>query len=61
MSNEQGNEKQAKNEGIKIQYDKLDEDWRQFNTILWGIPAVAISIMAGIIVVVYNQELEGWP
>jgi hypothetical protein len=46
---------------MKIQYAKLAEDWRQFNTILWGIPAIAVSIMAGIIVVAYQPGLAGWP
>ena len=35
---------------LKIQYNKLAEDWRYFNTLLWGIPSVAIAIMAGIII-----------
>ena len=46
---------------MKTQYVKLSEDWRQFNTILWGIPAIAVSIMAGIILVAYQPGLAGWP
>jgi hypothetical protein len=48
-------------DSLKTQYDQLSEDWRHFNNILWGIPAVAVSIMAGIIVVAYQPELDGWP
>jgi len=70
LKDEPINEKTKKeNEGIKIseqeredlriQYNKLAEDWRQFNTILWGIPAVAVSIMAGIIVVAYQSGMAG--
>jgi hypothetical protein len=46
---------------MKTQYGKLSEDWRQFNTILSGIPTVAVSIMAGIIIVAYQPGLAGWP
>lgn len=45
----------------KIQYDKLANDWRHINTMIWGVPAVAISIMTGIILAAYTKELEGWP
>jgi hypothetical protein len=46
---------------IKTQYDKLANDWRHFNTIIWGIPSVAVAIMATIIIAAYQKELEGWP
>ena len=45
----------------RTQYDKLANDWRHINTIIWGIPAVAVTIMAGIIVAAYSKELDGWP
>jgi len=43
-----------------MQYMKLAEDWRYFNTLLWGIPSVAIAIMAGIIVAAYQKDVTGW-
>lgn len=43
-------------DSLKTQYDKLSEDWRQSNNILWGIPSVAVSIMVGIIVVAYQPQ-----
>jgi tetratricopeptide (TPR) repeat protein len=46
---------------IEKQYDKLAQDWRDINNIIWGIPAVAISIMTGIIVASYQAGLMGWP
>jgi len=49
------------NDSLKIQYEQLSEDWRHFNNILWGIPAVAVSIMAGIILVSYQSALAGVP
>lgn len=48
-------------DAIKKQYDKLANDWRHFNTILWGVPSVAVAIMTGVIVGSYRPELEGWP
>jgi hypothetical protein len=46
---------------IKTQYGKLAEDWRHINTQIWGVPAVAISIMTGLILAAYQQQLYGWP
>ena len=46
---------------MKTQYSKLSDDWRHFNTIIWGVPSVAIAIMTGVILVAYNPDLEGWP
>jgi hypothetical protein len=43
------------------QYSKLSDDWRHFNTIIWGVPSVAIAIMTGVILVAYSPDLEGWP
>jgi hypothetical protein len=54
-------ETKPSNETIKTQYEKLAEDWRRFNSIIWGIPSVAVAIMTGIIVTAYQSELEGWP
>jgi len=43
----------------QTQYDRLTEDWRQIHNVIWGIPSIAVSIIAGVIIVAYN--LEGWP
>jgi hypothetical protein len=50
-------------DAIKAQYDKISNDWRHFNTIIWGIPSVAVAIMTGIIIAAYQPhiDLEGWP
>jgi hypothetical protein len=45
---------------LKMQYKKLAEDWRYFNTLLWGIPSVAIAIMTGIIIASYQAYVIGW-
>lgn len=46
---------------MKTQYQKLGEDWRHFNSIIWGIPSVAVAIMTGIIITAYQPQLVGWP
>jgi hypothetical protein len=46
---------------LKTQYDKLSEDWRQLNSMLWQIPSAAVSIFSAIVIVAYQQSLEGWP
>jgi hypothetical protein len=46
-------------DAIKMQYDKLAGDWRHINLMIWGVPAVAISIMTGLVFAAY--QLEGWP
>lgn len=63
MSENKPNNKEESPEpdNIKLQYNRIAEDWRQFNNILWGIPAVAVSIMAGIVVAAYQPTLLGWP
>ena len=43
----------------KEQYDRLSQDWRQIHNVIWGIPAVAISIITGVIIAAYN--VQGWP
>jgi hypothetical protein len=48
-------------DGIKLQYEKLANDWRHFNTIVWGIPTVAVAIMASIVIAAYGVGVEGWP
>jgi hypothetical protein len=53
--------KGGRDETLKTQYDRLSEDWRHFNNLLWGIPSVAVSILAGIIVAAYQPSLAGWP
>ena len=52
---------QPEKELMRIQYDKLSDDWRHFNTIIWGVPSVAIAIVTGIILAAYRPELEGLP
>jgi cell division protein FtsW (lipid II flippase) len=42
------------------QYDRLAQDWRELNNIMWGIPSIAVSIFTGIIVVAYQPDLAGW-
>jgi hypothetical protein len=49
-----------KSDALNMQYNKLAEDWRYFNTLLWGIPSVAIAIMAGIIIAAYQKDVTGW-
>lgn len=46
---------------LKTQYGELAENWRHFNSIVWGIPTVAVAIMTGVIVAAYQPGLEGWP
>jgi len=45
----------------QTQYDRLSEDWRHVNNIMWGIPSIAVSIFTGIIVAAYQPDLAGWP
>ena len=47
--------------GFVFQYNRLSEDWRQFNNLVWGIPTIAVAIMGGIVVAAYQPELVGWP
>jgi hypothetical protein len=42
------------------QYQRLAEDWRFHHKLIWEIPAVAVTIMTGILVVSYSQ-LESYP
>jgi len=58
MSNAQGSSEPVT---AKIQYNKLAEDWKHINTMIWGVPAVAISIMTGLVFAAYQPQLEGWP
>jgi hypothetical protein len=46
---------------LKTQYNKLSEDWRQLNSMLWQIPSAAVSIVSAIVIVAFQQSLEGWP
>jgi hypothetical protein len=48
-------------EVMKLQYDKLTENWRHFNDIIWQVPTVAVAIMTGVIVAAYSPYLEGSP
>jgi hypothetical protein len=45
---------------IELQYNRFSEDWRHVNTVLWQLPSISVSIMAGIVAVAY-QILEDWP
>lgn len=51
------NERESPDNAIEIQYNKLSEDWRQLNSMLWGISSVTISSIADIVVVSYQLEL----
>jgi hypothetical protein len=48
-------------EVIKIQYNKLSNDWTSFNGLIWAVPAVAVAIMSGMLVVAYHPELDRLP
>lgn len=48
----------SKEIGYPEQYSRLAEDWRHLNSLLWQIPAVAVSIMGGIVVAA--SGIEGW-
>ncbi|HEY7079671.1 MAG TPA: hypothetical protein VH500_08220 [Nitrososphaeraceae archaeon] len=51
----------SKDDAKTSQYNKLSEDWRQFNSILWGIPTIAVAIMGGVVVAAFQPGLLGWP
>jgi hypothetical protein len=42
-------------DALKKQYDKLTEDWRYFNNLIWAVPTVAIAIMTGIMIGAYQN------
>jgi len=42
------------NDFINAQYNRLAEDWRHFNNLIWQLPTVAITICSAIIGVVYS-------
>ena len=46
---------------ITSQYEKLGNDWRAVNQIIWQIPTAAIAITTGIIIAAYQQYLVGLP
>jgi len=48
-------------ENLRAEYNKAAENWRHLNNILWGIPAVAVSIMTGMVVAAYQPSMIGWP
>ena len=50
-----------KRDTLKMQYDALTNNWRHFNTIIWGVPAVAVAIMSGILVGAYSKDINNWP
>ena len=45
---------------LKAQYEKLANDWRGINQIIWEIPTAAITITSGIIIGAYHF-LSGLP
>jgi hypothetical protein len=55
MSKEENGKK-----ATQAQYDKLAQDWRHINTMIWAVPTVAISIMTGILIGTYGH-LNGLP
>jgi len=42
------------NDFINAQYNRLAEDWRHFNNLIWQLPTVAITICSAIIGVAYS-------
>jgi hypothetical protein len=54
-------EEQHRLDRIKMQYDRLAQDWRQVHTVIWGIPTVAVAIITGILVGAYQPQLIGYP
>lgn len=46
---------------LRFQYEKLGNDWRAINQIIWQIPTAAIAITTGIIIAAYQQYLVGLP
>jgi hypothetical protein len=55
-----GDENSNSRFSAELQYNRFSEDWRHVNTILWQLPSIAVSIMAGIVAVAY-QILGDWP
>lgn len=47
--------------GVTNEYEKLGNDWRAVNQIIWQIPTAAIAITTGIIIAAYQQYLLGLP
>jgi hypothetical protein len=59
MSNKSSNLPKDDRLGVmKIQYDKLTNDWNSFNNLIWGVPTVAIAIMTGILIGAYSSLHE---
>ena len=52
--------KNEPNEARIKQYERLTEDWRFQHRLIWEIPTVGVTIMAGILAVSYTQ-LHMWP
>jgi hypothetical protein len=48
-------------EVMKIQYEKLANDWRAFNNLIWAVPTVAVAIMSGMLVAAYHEEFSVFP
>lgn len=46
-------------DALKQQYDKLTEDWRHFNNLIWAVPTVAIAVMTGIMIGAYQNLNQG--
>jgi hypothetical protein len=48
-------------EVMKIQYEKLSNDWRSFNNLIWAVPTVAVAIMSGMLIAAYREEFNVIP
>jgi hypothetical protein len=46
---------------MKIQYEKLSNDWRSFNNLIWAVPTVAVAIMSGMLIAAYREEFNVIP
>jgi hypothetical protein len=46
---------------MKIQYEKLSNDWRSFNNLIWAVPTVAVAIMSGMLIAAYREEFNALP
>lgn len=51
----------SKMNALKTQYERLASYWMHFNTIIWAVPTIAITIMTGILIGSYRMELDGLP
>ena len=45
-------------DAFKIQYEKLVNDWRSFNNLIWAVPTVAVAIMSGMLIAVVQARIK---